>query len=299
MPRPVRIAICQFASEPPRPDDRHAQETNVHRNLARTASFVADAAKQRADVIVFPEYWLTNIMADHLHLATEEEEFVEDLQQLAKKYGVDIVAGTIVEKSAGDNDKLFNTSRYVSKTGEVLGTYRKKNLWHPEKDYLTRCVREHTTFDTPKYRAGLLACWDLAWPEAFRPLLLDKVDIVFIPTCWVADDVGPIGEKWDPKAEGERAYLDSLVITRAYETECCIVFVNCGGPRSQGYMGRSAVAMPFLGCVAKLPEPDEQLVVVEIDLDILPDAEATYKIREDKMRQLRWAQSEENDHYRD
>lgn len=52
MPRPVRIAICQFASEPP-------SEGSVSANLTKLDTFVASAAAQRADVVVFPEYFLT------------------------------------------------------------------------------------------------------------------------------------------------------------------------------------------------------------------------------------------------
>jgi predicted amidohydrolase len=52
MPRPVRIAICQFASELP-------TTGSVSNNFAKLTAFVSSAADQRADLIVFPEYFLT------------------------------------------------------------------------------------------------------------------------------------------------------------------------------------------------------------------------------------------------
>lgn len=73
---------------------------------------------------------------------------MHDLQTLAKRYRIDIVAGTIVEKSAKDAEHLFNTykhiffwipfvkcclnlssARYIDKNGNILGEYRKKHLW--------------------------------------------------------------------------------------------------------------------------------------------------------------------------
>lgn len=92
------------------------------------------------------------IIAEHLHLAYDEGHWVEVLRDLARKYAIDIVAGTIVEKSRQNDEHLFNTSiliphpgvsagrlmrgpdvfraRYIDKHGEILGEYRKKNLWY-------------------------------------------------------------------------------------------------------------------------------------------------------------------------
>ncbi|EIM86927.1 carbon-nitrogen hydrolase [Stereum hirsutum FP-91666 SS1] len=275
MPRPVRIAICQFESHPP------TQEDSVSKNFARLKHFVSDAAKNSADLIVFPEYFLTGIIADHLHLATDEGHWIEDLRALAKEFSIDIVAGTVVEKSSRNNEHLFNTARYIDKHGNVIGEYLKKNLWHPEKEYLRSSTEEHQVFQTDKFKAGLLICWDLAWPEAFRALLLQGVEVVIVPTCWVLDDVGEIGLKHDPEGLGEISWLDSLVVNRAYENECCVVFVNCGGPRSSGFLGRSSIALPFKGALTRMESPDEEMRIVDIDLDILKDAREVYKIRED------------------
>lgn len=132
MPRPVRIAICQFASVPPSQDSEGiSSDETVTANFARLKPFVSSAASQGADLIVFPEYFLTGIIAEHLHLAYDEGHWVEVLRDLARKYAIDIVAGTIVEKSRQNDEHLFNTARYIDKHGEILGEYRKKNLWHP------------------------------------------------------------------------------------------------------------------------------------------------------------------------
>lgn len=48
-------------------------------------------------------------------------------------------------------------------------------------------------FDTPIGRVGMLICWDLAFPEAFRELVTKGVEIVILPSfcmlpsssCWV------------------------------------------------------------------------------------------------------------------
>ena len=103
-----------------------------------------------------------------------------------------LVPGTIIEKhsgSQGDGDPLlYNVAYFISHDGTVLGSYRKKNIWHPERPHLTSSGQErHEAIDTPLGRIGMLVCWDLAFPEAFRELIADGAEIIIIPTfCMVS-----------------------------------------------------------------------------------------------------------------
>lgn len=162
-----------------------------------------------------------------------------------------------------------------------MGRYRKRNLWHPEKAYLHPGEEDHLVFQTDYAKTGLLICWDLAWPEAFRALFEQGVELAIVPTYWTADDLSDEGKLHDPEAEGEKSWLDSLVITRAYENECVVVFVNCGGPTEEGFLGRSAVAAPLKGVVGRIESGEAQVKIVDIDLDVIQAAKKVYQIRED------------------
>jgi predicted amidohydrolase len=69
------------------------------------------------------------------------------------------------------------------------------------------------------------------------------------PTFWTATDAGEIGLSHNP--DSEQTYLDSLIVTRAFENNCCVIFVNCGGKKEEGFIGRSGVTLPFKGVVGK------------------------------------------------
>ena len=138
-----------------------------------------------------------------------------------------------------------------------------------EKDYLHPGQDSHLVFQSTLCKTGLLTCWDLAWPEAFRALSIQDVDLIVVPSYWVADDITETGTAHDPDASGEKSWLDSLVITRAYENECVVAYVNCGGPKEKGFLGCSAVAAPFKGCVGRTKGEGEEVRVVEVDLDVL------------------------------
>lgn len=173
-------------------------------------------------------------------------------------------------------------------TGAIAGAYQKKNLWHPERPHLSPGRHEpHAAFDTPlvqadgvtPVRAGLLVCWDLAFPEAFRALVADGAQLVVVPSFWLVTDMDEAGRALNPRCE--EAFLEAACVCRAFENTACVVFCNTGGC--------SQVAMPILGRAPVLKEgesrelgPDEDGVsYVEVDLDVLRIAEGNYKVRED------------------
>jgi hypothetical protein len=63
-----------------------------------------------------------------------------------------------------------------------------------------------------------------------------------------------------------------------------VVFANAGGPKGKttkgAYAGLSQVAVPFKGALGKMAE-EEGMSVVEVDMQILEDAEENYKVRAD------------------
>jgi hypothetical protein len=63
-----------------------------------------------------------------------------------------------------------------------------------------------------------------------------------------------------------------------------IVFANAGGPPGRGYAGLSQVTVPFVGALTRLGTHAEGMSVVDIDMQILEDAEDNYKVRADLAR---------------
>ncbi|KAK9900272.1 carbon-nitrogen hydrolase [Cystobasidium minutum MCA 4210] len=278
MGRPLRIALAQLYSTP-----------NVKTNLDNLEEAVQNAAKEGCQLIVFPEYYTQGIVADSPHKVLKDTTVQDSMCELAKKCQIDIVIGTLVEhlseaqqhETNAREHRPYNTAYYISKQGEILGRYRKRNLWHPEKAYLRAGEEDHLVFRTDYAKTGMLVCWDLAWPEAFRALFHQGVELAIVPTYWTADDLTDEGKLYDPEASGEKSWLDSLVVTRAYENECVVVFVNCGGPAEQGFLGRSAVAAPLKGVIGRIESGEAQLKIVDVDLDVIQAAKKVYQIRED------------------
>lgn len=233
----------------------------------------------------------------------EWETWIQKYQSLARELHINIVPGTIVQanpdfkpeddplapsssSSSSPEKSLLNVSTFISDRGEILGTYTKVNLWHPERPHLTPSSHSepHTILSTPIGPVGILICWDLAFPEAFRALIRQGAKIVIIPTFWTGSDCSDEGLRRNPNAEA--LFLESMVTARAFENTCCVVFVNAGGKGEDGMLGLSQVALPFVGKVkGSLEGPEEGMRVVEVDMEILEEAERNYKVREDMGRE--------------
>lgn len=155
-------------------------------------------------------------------LCDQWEIYLDKYRALAKECGICIQPGTIVEshpQESADENKLINVAYFISHEGEIIGKYVKKNLWHPEREHLTGSGRDvHEVFDTPIGKVGMLICWDLAFPEAFRELIANGAKLIITPTFWTLNDCSEKGLARNPSSEV--LFLDSMLTCRAFENTC-------------------------------------------------------------------------------
>ncbi|KAI2628183.1 carbon-nitrogen hydrolase [Xylaria nigripes] len=267
----------------------HPKPLSPAHNFEKATNFIRDAAAKGCHLAMLPEYHLTSWLPDQPGFkdsCVESAKYLQKYQRLAKELNICIVPGTIVE---AEDESLQNIAYFISSNGEIAGRYQKKNLWHPERHHLVSSAHQpHEAFDTPLGRVGLLICWDLAFPEAFRELIADGAQIICVPTFWSLRDVSDEGFALNP--EGEGLFLNNTVVARAFENTCAVVFVNAGGPPSRGentnFAGLSQIGVPHLGSLGRQGRV-EGMSIVDLDMDILRIAEGNYKVRAD-MRTEGW-----------
>jgi predicted amidohydrolase len=232
--------------------------------------------------------------------AGESPKYLSNYQNLAKELQICIVPGTVIERHATPNqqDIFYNTAYFISNDGTILGFYRKKNIWHPERPHLTSSGPEHhVAIDTPIGRVGMLICWDLAFPEAFRELIADGAQIVIAPTycmfysAWsftrmvssncmhpgTPHDASPEIKAYNPDCEG--LFLESTITSRCFENTCAVVFANAAGP-SEDFLGLSQITLPVVGPIAKMGT-EEGFMVADLDMAVIEAAERNYRVRQD------------------
>ncbi len=265
----LKVAVVQF----------EISQFTPQENLTKAEQFIQQAVASAADLVVFPEDFLVGPLNGRADLADFDTQYVKHFQQLASQYHIDIVPGSIIE---GDESGLYNTAYYIDRSGDILGKYRKVNLWLPERSYVTP-GNDITVFATRFGKVGLIICWDLMFPEIFRAMVKEGVEIVICPSYWCLEDAGN-GQQFNPHAEV--MLVNALCIARAFEHEIVLVYANAAGKtivdgNKCTLIGQSQVTVPFKGPLDIVMHNDEAMFVQEVDTAILAIAEESYEIRSD------------------
>ncbi|KYK55082.1 hypothetical protein DCS_07043 [Drechmeria coniospora] len=282
----LKVAVIQLYAEP----------IKSASNFARAESYIRKAASEGAQLAVLPEYhlcsWAPELPA-FVSTTRDSTDYLEQYRALARELRIAIVPGTMLLETTGGGQGLANVAYFIGPDGEVCARYQKKNLWHPERPHLIADTEApHEPFDTPWGKMGLLVCWDLAFPEAFRELVIAGARLIIVPAFWLASDGG---DGVRVNQDSEKLFLESVCVARAYENTCAVVFVNAGAPmgradakddRGNEYVGLSQVAMPLQGALGKL-KAGEGMSIVDVDLGVLDVAEDVYKVRQD-MAKAAW-----------
>jgi predicted amidohydrolase len=264
-----KVAVVQF----------EIRQFEPQENQARAEEFIQKAVAASADLIVFPEDFVLGPLNGRADLADFDGQYVQHFQRLAQEYDIDIVPGSIIE---GDVSGLYNTTYYIDRSGDILGKYQKVNLWLPERDYITPgediCVA-----DTRFGKVGLIICWDLMFPETFRAMVEQGVEMVICPSYWCLEDAGN-GQQLNRYAEV--TLVNALCIARAFENEIILVYANAAGKteldgNTSTLIGQSQVTVPFQGPLDIAMHNNEAMLIVEVDTSVLAVAEESYEIRSD------------------
>lgn len=261
----IRIAVVQFEIAP----------LDRAKNLKRIEAFVQRAAKKQAQVVVFPEDCVTGSIFGDVSRLDAVQANRTAFQELAKKYTIDIVTGSSMEKQADGN---FNTSYYVNREGEVLGTYRKNHLYPSERAFLSPGT-EAPVFQTTYGKAAIVICWDMLFPEIFARLKTQGVEVIYCPSYWSREIAESMATH---NSRSEEQLLDALSLTRAVETNAALVYCNAAGiiinvnHSKDTLIGHSQIVLPVLGAVRKLSHHREKMFIQEIDTDLLHGSHSIY-----------------------
>ena len=233
------------------------------RNLASADRVTRAAADAGAELIVLPEKF--NVLGEHEHY----EALAEPLDgptlgwaaDLARELGVDLVAGSIVERRA-HRDKLSNTSVHFGPDGDRRGVYRKIHMFDVVVDgveYRESASQEGgeeivATSLADGTELGMTVCYDLRFPELYRILAVRGARVIVVPAAFT---LATTREHWEV-----------LLRARAIEDQAFIVAANQVGEHAPGYRsgGRSMIVDPWGVVLAQAPDK-ETFALADLDLE--------------------------------
>ena len=260
--RPIRIALGQM----------NATVGDLHGNAERILALVHEARQQQADLVAFPELALTGYPPEDLLF---KRQFLLDaraqLERIAEAArGITVVAG-VPELVDGEpfhpgaalypdqvEGRIYNGAA-VLHDGSAAAIYRKILLPNhgvfDEERYFAR-GRECPVFEINGVLTGVNVCEDI-WYDTGPATVQRLAGAEVVVTI-----------NGSPYHQGRYAQRSAMLSRRASEHGCFVAYVNLiGGQDELVFDGQSLVFDPRGRLVARAPQFEESLLLVDVDAD--------------------------------
>ena len=277
MPRVLTVAAAQLGPI--------AREETRASAVDRMIGLLEQAKSAGADVVVFPELALTTFFSrwffqdqaeiDGFFEAAVPGAETQALFDRAAELGIGFYLGYAELADEGGGRRHFNTSILVDKTGTIVGKYRKVHLpghsehepWRPfqhlEKRYFEPGDLGFPVFDAFAGRIGMCICNDRRWPETFRVMGLQDVEMVMLGYNT------PLHYPPAPEHDHLQDFHNHLVMQAgAYQNGTWVVAsAKAGKEEGCDLIGGSCIIAPTGEIVAEAQSLGDELIVHACDLD--------------------------------
>jgi predicted amidohydrolase len=148
-------------------------------NREEYAPLIAEAAKQKADLVVLGE------TVTYVRLGKRPHETAEAIPgpttdyfcELAKRHSLHLVV-SLYER---DGKAVYNAAVLIGPDGRIIGKYRKVCLPHSEVHDGVTPGDDYPVFDTALGKVGMMICYDGFFPEVARELTNRGAEIIAFP----------------------------------------------------------------------------------------------------------------------
>ena len=251
--------------------------------IRRMLALLDEAAGNGCDLVVFPELALTTFFPRwYMTDAAELNSFFEcqmpsaetaPLFEAARAKGIGFYLGYAELTPEG---RRFNTAILVDKAGAIVGKYRKIHLpghsqhepWrafqHLEKRYFEVGDLGWPVWRTMGGHVGMAICNDRRWPETYRIMGLQDVELVLIG--YNTPRHNPPSPEHDRLSE----FHNTLSMQGgAYANATWVVgTAKCGVEEGAEMIGNSSIIAPTGEVVGQAVTLGDELVIARADLDL-------------------------------
>ncbi|MDC7301421.1 carbon-nitrogen hydrolase family protein [Agathobacter ruminis] len=187
-----------------------AENSNIKRNIDIIICSMKEASKNRADILLLPECFITGYelpMTYEKSISCEDEVIVKVCEE-AKALSI----GVVLTSFTKGKEQPQNTAFVISKTGEILMKYSKVHTCDFADEKNVEAGTEFKVCDFDGIKLGIMICYDREYPESARMLMLKGAEIILVP-----NDCGSM----KPRIQA--------LSTRAYENMVGIAMANANG----------------------------------------------------------------------
>ena len=250
--------------------------------VERLIALLRQGHKAGCDLVVFPELALTTFFprwfvddiseANHWYETEMPSPVTQPLFNEAKKMQMGFCLGYAELTPDGHR---FNTQILVEKDGSVVAKYRKVHIpghehnepdrpfQHAERYYFEPSMEGFGVWKAFGGRLGMMICNDRRWPESYRVMGLQGVEMIL---CGYNT---PIHYVPDPSQDILQGFHNSLVMqSGAYQNGSWVIGVAKGGvEEGVDSLGQSVIVAPSGQIVAQAFTTGDELISARCDLD--------------------------------
>jgi predicted amidohydrolase len=207
------------------------------------------AAEAKADLVIFPEMFLTGYnIGDAVFSLAEPADgpSAAAVATIARDSGVSILYG-YPERSGS---RTYNSALLIHPVRGTIANYRKAHLYGKEEKRLFAPGDDLVMAEVDGLKVGILICYDIEFPEAVRSLALAGAELIAVPTALI--------QPFDIVSR-------TLIPARAFENQVYVAYAGmCGREGNLGYCGLSCIVGPDGKDLARAGS-DPALLIADID----------------------------------
>jgi N-carbamoyl-D-amino-acid hydrolase len=278
MTRIVRVGAAQLG-----PIQKDHNRASV---VERLITLLREGHARGCELIVFPELALTTFFprwivddiaeADHWYETSMPNESTQALFDEAARLKVGFCLGYALKETAADGSvHRWNVQTLVERDGSVVATFKKVHIpghetfeperpfQHAERFYFEPSPDGFGVWPAFGGRIGMMICNDRRWPESYRVMGLQGVEMIL---CGYNT---PIHYVPDPSQDILQGFHNSLVMqSGAYQNGTWVVGVAKGGvEEGVDSLGQSCIIAPSGQIVAQALMTADELISADCDLD--------------------------------
>ncbi len=242
-PTMLRVAAAQMLFEP-----------TIDANLGNIEVLTAQAARRRADAVLFPECAVTGYAYDFHSLAKGEvHDALAFVGDLAARYRTNLLVGAPVFRRR----KLYNCLVVFDRRGKITYCYAKNHLT-PSDEAVFTPGNAVALFDIDGAPVTSVICHERRYPELVRLAVMAGAKILFHPNAGL--DALAVSKK---KRDGQDG-----IAARAFENAIYYVFANSVGPQGNDKWsaGDSKIVAPDEKVLKLADNSNEAVIVANLDL---------------------------------
>jgi predicted amidohydrolase len=222
-------------------------------NHRRVRELLSKARIEPGALIILPEMFDTGFSMNLERTAQGADRSSDAfLRSLATEHHAAVLGGVV---GPIQNGQASNEAVAFDPAGRELVRYRKQRPYSPPGEHLKYAAGDrYYIFEWQGVKVAPFVCYDLRFPELFRPAARDGAELFVVIASW-------------PDVRSE--HWVRMLQVRAIENQAFVVGVNrCGSDPNARFDGRSAAFDPHGKCLFEA-DAAEQVLTATIDLDVV------------------------------